>query len=734
MKQKLYIVSNRLPVKATVGENEEFSFVRSEGGLATGLNSLKTEYEKHWIGWPGMCFLKKHDKDAVRKKLEAENLHPIFLNQAQYKSYYEGYCNSTLWPLCHYFYGSARYQKAYWEAYQKVNQLFADEVCRQAGPQDLVWVQDYQLMLVPAMIRDKHPELPIGFFLHIPFPSYELFRVLPERNDLLKGLLGADFIGFHTHDYLRHFMSSVERTLHLDFHLEEVIVNGRAVHVDALPMGINYSLYHEGGRNATVKAYVQEVRKSTGGCKLILSCDRLDYSKGILHRLMAFDLFLKSHPESQGQVSMMMVVVPSRDKVEKYAELKRKIDEKIGEINGAYSKLGWLPIRYIYRALPFEQLMALYKLCDVALVTPLRDGMNLVAKEYVASKSADDPAVLILSEMAGASVELKDAVIVNPNDLDQIEKGIEIALNMPHREQQRRLLAMQNIVSSYDIRQWAADFMKEWQDVVERNRRLTSKVITPEKADQIRQLCQTAKRRLFVLDYDGTLVGFQNDPLQAVPTPELKELLLRMAQQKGNTVVVNSGRDHYIMEQWLGDLPVDIAAEHGAFLKHEGKWAERFIRQGVSEKMRKILNLFVCKTPGSRLEVKDTSLAWHYREVDSWLGDFRSRQLVNALLPECTKYHLQIVDGNKVVELKPSAYNKGTVVTEYLSAASYDFIFVIGDDSTDEDMYRAVPDTAISVNVGKTVSRARFSLQNQQKVLPFLRKMIIDNQQDRKNS
>lgn len=724
MKQKLYIVSNRLPVKATVDGEGHFSFVRSEGGLATGLDSLKTDYEKHWIGWPGMCFPRKKDRCEVRSSLEAMNFHPIFLSQAQYKSYYEGYCNSMLWPLCHYFYGSAQYKKTYWESYKEVNQLFADEVCRLVGLGCWVWVQDYQLMLVPAMLREKRPDLHIGFFLHIPFPSYELFRVLPERDDLLKGLLGADFIGFHTHDYLRHFMSSVERALHLEFHLEEVMVNGRAVHVDALPMGINYNLYHRAGRKPGVQAFVQEVKKSTIGCKLILSCDRLDYSKGILHRLMAFDLFLKSHPEYHCKVSMMMVVVPSRDKVEKYAELKRKIDEKIGQINGAYSRLGWLPIRYIYRALPFEQLMALYKLCDIALITPLRDGMNLVSKEYVASKSVDDPAVLILSEMAGASVELKDALIVNPNDLNQIENALETALKMPREEQRRRLLSMQHIVSTFDIRQWATDFMKEWSNVIERNRQLTSKVVTTERLNAFHTLYRKANCRLFFLDYDGTLVGFQDDPLKAVPTPELMSLLKKISEETGNTVVINSGREHRILEHWFGDLPVDIAAEHGAFLKRNGVWTKRFIRYGVSEKIRKVLNLFVCKTPGSRLEVKETSLAWHYREVDSWLGDFRSRQLVNALMPECAKYNMQIMTGNKVVELKSSTYNKGTAVTEYLSGAPYDFIFAIGDDTTDEDMYRALPDAGISVNVGQTVSRARYSLKSQKEVLPFLNRMI----------
>ena len=330
---KLYIISNRLPVKAA-GSNGTFVFSRSEGGLATGLDSLQTSYEKHWIGWPGVCTDNEKDRQEMNEKLQEMNFHPVFLSEKQIQNYYEGYSNSTLWPLCHYFYAYTLYKKCFWHSYQQVNQLFCDEICRLIRPGDKVWIQDYQLMLLPGMLRKIYPELCIGYFHHIPFPSYELFRILPERAEILKGLLGADFIAFHTHDYMRHFVSTVERVLHLDFNLDELQSGNRVVRVDALPMGINYELYHKASENEKVHQAIDRTRKLFGKHKLVLSVDRLDYSKGILHRLHGFSTFLERHPEYYGKVTLAMVIVPSRDHVGSYAELKTKIDEEIGSING----------------------------------------------------------------------------------------------------------------------------------------------------------------------------------------------------------------------------------------------------------------------------------------------------------------------------------------------------------------------------------------------------------------
>ena len=317
---KLYIVSNRLPVKVSEQEGR-LLFARSEGGLVTGLDSLHTDYEKHWIGWPGFCPDGEECRRKTADELEALRFHPVFLTAGQIADYYEGYSNSTIWPLCHYFFAYTRYKASYREAYRAVNRLFCETVCRLAEPGDVVWVQDYQLMLLPGMLREARPELEIGYFHHIPFPSYELFRILPERAEVLRGLLGADLVAFHTHDYMRHFISTVERVLHLDFRLDEVQLGDRVVRVNALPMGINYDLYHGASQKPEVRAAVERTRRLFGSHKLVLAVDRLDYSKGILHRLWGFAAFLEHHPEYRGQVTLAMVIVPSRDHVGSYAVL-----------------------------------------------------------------------------------------------------------------------------------------------------------------------------------------------------------------------------------------------------------------------------------------------------------------------------------------------------------------------------------------------------------------------------
>ena len=723
---KLFIVSNRLPVKVTHSSGGKFCFSRSEGGLATGLKSLEIDCEKHWIGWPGVCVEEKMEKEDICNQLEKEQYHPVFLSDEQYENYYEGYSNSTLWPLCHYFFAYTLYKKDFWKSYREVNALFCEEVVRIVGPDDWVWVQDYQLMLLPGMLREKCPSLHIGYFHHIPFPSYELFRILPERVEILNGLLGADFIAFHIHDYMRHFISAAERVLHVNFNLDEVQINNRVSRVDALPMGINYEQYHRVIDNEKVRSAVEKTQFLFGEHKLILSVDRLDYSKGILHRLYGFASFLKKHPEYHGKVTLAMVIVPSRDHVGSYAELKTKIDEEIGSINGTYSTIDWTPVCYFYHGFSFEELMAMYHVADIALVTPLRDGMNLVAKEYVAAKQGN-PGVLILSEMAGASVELSDALLINPNDTDQIEQAIYRALNMPLEEQKERLRRMQAILSVQTVNKWAADFMKEWRQTTEKNQRLQKKKISTQDRNEIKKLYDQARKRLIMLDYDGTLVAFKNHPEYAVPTPALRNLLQRFCSDPRNHVAINSGRDHYTLEKWLGDLPLSFAAEHGAFYKENGAWHKNINNQEWDLELLSVLNLFVSKTPHSHLEAKETVLAWHYRESDAWLGELRAQQLTKAIMPVCLKNGLQIMQGNKVVEIKSPEYTKGSEVNRLLLTSRYDFILAMGDDTTDEDMFRALPVSAITVKVGSVSEKAKYNLSTQEEVLPFLEELQSEN-------
>lgn len=717
---KLFIISNRLPIKANRNENNELEFTRSEGGLTTGMDSLTMDVEKHWIGWPGTYTESEEEEKLISEHLEKFNFHPVFLSSDQILNYYEGYSNSTLWPLCHYFYTFIEYENLYWNTYKQVNELFARTTLNLIGPDDIVWVQDYQLMLLPQMIRKSVDNVSIGYFHHIPFPSYELFRVLPERAELLEGLLGADLIGFHTHDYMRHFVSAAERVLDIRFRFDQVLLNNRIAYVDAFPMGINFDLYYNAIQQPEVQAKVDAMRETYGKHKLILSVDRLDYSKGIVHRLRGFAQFLENHPEYREKVSLAMIVVPSRDSVDRYASLKTKIDETIGTINGKFSTINWTPVYYFYHGFPFEELVALYHMADIGLVTPLRDGMNLVAKEYLAAKR-EKAGVLILSEMAGAAIELNEALIINPNNIEEIENAIFTALEMPEEEQMRRLKKMQQSVSRKSVNKWANDFVNELKAINLRNENLNTERIDYQAKIKIQTEYRNSQKRLFILDYDGTLSAFKSRPEDAVPTKETYKLLYKLAADPKNKVVISSGRDRDTLEEWFGSLAIDLAAEHGACYKEHGVWVDNIgDEKPWDNEIMEIVQNFVDKTPRSRVEEKNTTLVWHYRNVDTWLASLREQQLFEALMIPCARLGLQIMRGNKIIEIKSPIHTKGSEARRLLATQNFDFIMAIGDDTTDEDTFRELPDFAYTIKVGNISEVARYSVKSQSKVLPLL--------------
>ncbi len=724
---KLVIISNRLPLKATKTDEGDFEFSRSEGGLTTGLDSLDLDVEKHWVGWPGTYAESVDEENQITEHLKEFNFHPVFLSPDQIQNYYEGYSNSTLWPLCHYFFSFVEYESRYWESYKEVNELFCKFAVPFIEPGDIVWVQDYQLMLLPQMLRKSTKDISIGYFHHIPFPSYELFRVLPERAELLNGLLGADLIGFHTHDYMRHFVSAAERVLDLRFKLDQVFLNNRIAYVDAFPMGINYTLYNDSTLLPSVQEKARELKQNFGSHKLILSVDRLDYSKGILHRLKGFVLFLENHPKYKEKVSLVMIVVPSRDKVDRYANLKTKIDETIGSINGQYSTINWTPVYYFYHSFDFEELVAMYHIADIALVTPLRDGMNLVAKEYLAAKR-DKPGVLILSEMAGASIELTEAIIVNPNDVEQIELALLEAIEMPKEEQLLKLKHMQSTIAKQTVKKWAADFVAELEKIKYLNNNLNSERIDGETLRKIKEEYNLAEKRLMILDYDGTLAAFKSKPEDAVPTEELYEILNDLASDSKNKIVISSGRDHLTLEKWFGHLPIALAAEHGAYYKEDGEWHGNVpIEQPWDDQILSILQSFVEKTPRSKLEIKETTLVWHYRNVDAWLATLREQQLLDALITPCSRRGLQIMRGNKIVEIKSPQHTKGFEARRLLTQDHYDFILAMGDDTTDEDTFQELPRDAFTIKIGGMSEVARYNLRSQSGTLPFLKLLYKDD-------
>lgn len=691
--------------------NGQAIYKPSEGGLATGLSSVYKNAGNVWIGWPGRIVRDRAAQEKARADLKKLNLYPVFLSREEIDDYYEGFSNETLWPICHYMLSYARFNYRYWEAYKNVNLKFAEAVLKLAGKGDRVWVNDYQLLLVPFLLRERLPEISIGFFQHIPFPSYELFRQLPWRESLLEGVLGADLIGFHTYDDVRHFISAVTRIMGVNSTANHLIVHNRPVIVDSFPMGIDYEKFREIAEKPRTRRNIKRVKTSARGAKIVLSIDRLDYSKGILQRLQAFDRFLQKYRKFHEKVSLLMVVVPSRDEVPQYRELKEEIDRLVSDVNARNQTLGWQPVYYFYRSFPVEMLSALYQVANVCLVTPMRDGMNLVSKEYVASRT-DEKGVLILSEMAGASKELSEALIINPNDILGLSDTLREALEMPEGEQTERMAAMRKTVGKFNINHWVKLFMERLSEVKDMQHSLATRHLSNRTLDSIVKKYTAARKRIIFLDYDGTLVGFNVNPLKARPDKELLSLLERLLASKRNRVIIISGRKHETLGEWFGHLPLEIIAEHGAWTKKYRQGWKRY--HGLNDEWKKeimpVMESYADRTPGAFIEQKSFSLSWHYRKVESGLGEQRSMELEDNLKFFAENQNLQILQGEKVIEVKSNLINKGKAAAFWLEEDDYDFIMAFGDDYTDEYTFRSLPETAISVKVGNKVSEAKYSL------------------------
>ncbi|MBP6041949.1 bifunctional alpha,alpha-trehalose-phosphate synthase (UDP-forming)/trehalose-phosphatase [Candidatus Saccharibacteria bacterium] len=719
----LIIISTRLPVTVEK-KNGKLHYNKSSGGLATGLSSLPSG-KTTWLGWPGISKeeLTSNEISEATAKLKEMGCVPVFLNNKQIDNFYSGYCNSTLWPLFHYFVQRANYKSSYWTAYQSVNKLFTQATIKLADTNSNIWVHDYQLMLMPSMLRKSLKTNKIGFFMHTPFPSYEIFRLLPERESVLSGLLGANLIGFHTYDYVRHFLSSVLRILGLENSLGRIhLEDGTTVQTDAFPIGVDYKKFEQAGNNRLAKSTVKKLTKKSAGKKVILSVDRADYSKGIPERLDAYELFLKQNPEYHEKLNYIILAVPSREDIDEYQKLVTEIEQKISHINGRYGSLQWQPISYINQSVSFKELTSLYRVADIMLVTPLRDGMNLVAKEYIAS-TGKKSGVLILSELAGAATELLEAIQINPNDNKMVADSIKTALEMSPKEQKMRLSKMQNRVKRYSIETWASDFINKLDQTS--NKKSSSKMPELSRQNMIKDYSQ-ASRRLLLLDYDGTLKDFVATPDEklARPDEQLLKTLEKLASNSKNRVVIISGRPKKILNKWFKSKNIELVAEHGAWHRNKSKWSKvTSAKQDWKKPAIKILESFADRTPSALIEEKDFAIAWHYREVLPELAYVRERELKNELKQLTVDNHIGIFEGNKILEIKPTNLQKGVVVQKYLREHDWDFIVAIGDDYTDEDMFNVLSEPAYTINVGSGATEAGYQVKSVKDVRDLLKDM-----------
>ncbi len=726
-RNRLILVSNRLPTKIVKGDGG-IIVKPSTGGLATGLSAVYRRIPSIWIGWPGIPLeeVSWSDRRRIEETLASRNLYPVFLTKQDIEDYYYGFCNKIIWPLFHYFPEKVRYEPKYWDAYVRVNKIFAEAILQVYRPGDTIWVHDYHLMLLPEMLRrELGDDTPIGYFLHIPFPSSEIFRLLPWRREILSGVLGADLIGFHTYDYVRHFLSSVRRLLGFEHILGKIHVNGRVVKVDVFPMGIDYEGLLKILNTPGVERRCRNIRKTFKDLRIIFSIDRLDYTKGIIQRLKAYKLFLERYPEYRGKIILVLIVSPSRTGIEEYVELKKQIDELVGEINGKYATLEWCPIAYIYRYIPVEELLAFYRVAEVALITPLRDGMNLVSKEYIASKT-DGDGVLILSEGAGASSELVEALVVNPNNREEVVNAIKMALEMPENEKAKRIRSMQLRIKRYNVFRWADDFLESLSEIKKEQRKLKAKILTKDAKEALISDYIKSRNRLILLDYDGTLTPLVERPDLAKPDNEVTEILRKLSETPGNEVVIVSGRDRKTLDEWFGNLDLGLIAEHGAWIKEKGSsWKIiEHIKSDWKKEIKRILELYVDRTPGSFIEEKEYSIAWHYRKASIELGEIRAKELKEILMNLVATYNLEVIEGDKVIEVRNAGISKGRAILNWLGKKKWDFILAIGDDWTDEEMFASLPKSAYTIRVGIVPSRAKFNISSPYDVRRLLKDLI----------
>ncbi len=736
MNTRLIIVSNRLPLTLRKGDDGHWTTERSSGGLASAMNPILSKSGGDWIGWAGAGG--EEDQEQQRSILQdwaqKEQYFAVELPADIATGFYEGYSNQTLWPVFHNFPSQLKFDAKGWEAYVEANRIFCKAVVERYKPGDLVWVHDYQLILLPQMLRDQLPDAAIGFFLHIPFPSSEIFPVLPRREELLEGLLGADLIAFQTHGHLQQFRSTLLRVLGLESKISEVAVGSRPVRLEAHPIGIAPDGYTDlASRDETTARHYAEWVARYRGRKMLLAVDRLDYTKGITERLRTYAHLLRTHEELKEKVILIQIAVPTREGIETYQDLREEVNRLVGEINGKLGTPDWTPLVYINRSIERAELVALYKLADVCWVGSLRDGMNLVAKEYVACKAAGD-GVLVLSEFAGAAAEMGEALLINPFDEERTASTIERALALEEDERRERMKRLHGRVLHNNVFRWGDRFLAALQEAVSARGRYSDNQPKRLRAAEVVDAYRRASRRLLVLDYDGTLVPFAMQPWQATPPPAVLRLLATLVREPRNCVALSSGRTAEDLDRWFGAIRgIWLMAEHGAELKSPLQATWEPLRSEVSSDWKStvmpILEHFVDRTPGSFIEEKKYALVWHYRMAEPEFGAWLANELVSMLEAMLAETELRAFLGEKIVEVRPVWANKGEALTRLLPASSPpDFLFAAGDDRTDEDLFEHKQSEAWTVHVGPGPTRAAFVVPDFASLLRVLEMFAKEDQ------
>ncbi|MGR2751419.1 bifunctional alpha,alpha-trehalose-phosphate synthase (UDP-forming)/trehalose-phosphatase [Agromyces arachidis] len=712
----MVVVSNRLPVDYVGGEGADTKWKGSPGGLVTALEPVMRANEGAWVGWAGVA-----DREFDPFEHDGISIVPVPLSADEVEEYYEGFSNDTLWPLYHDVIAPPRFHREWWDAYVRVNRRFAEAAARAAAEGAVVWVQDYQLQLVPRMLRESRPDLVIGFFNHIPFPAYGIYSQLPWRRQVVDGLLGADVIGFQRAADAGNFSRAVRRLFGHRTRGSVIEVpehDGETRHVVArhFPISIDASAFEQLARKPEVQERARAIRRSLGDPDVVmLGVDRLDYTKGIRHRIKAFGELLRDDRLTVEQATLVQVASPSRERVDTYRQLRDEIELLVGRLNGDHSTLGHPAITYLHHGYPREEMAALYLAADVMLVTALRDGMNLVAKEYVASRF-DDDGVLLLSEFTGASDELRQAILVNPHDIEGLKDAMVEATQMPTRERARRMRALRKRVKDNDVANWSATFLETLTGVgkIEQG--------VPEGLRAAIARIAEAPRLLVALDFDGTLAPLVDRPEDARATERARAAIERMSEDDDTRVALVSGRALDSLKD-VASPPVAalLSGSHGVELQLDGGGVTIDLRENELTRLEQLIEIVeqaASSADGAWVEHKPAGIALHTRKLGASAGaalQREARERVEQALPG-----LSTRTGKNVLEFAVRASDKGEALTRLRQHAGADAVLYVGDDVTDEDAFATLETDDIGVKVGQGKSLAAYRLRGPDDVAELL--------------
>lgn len=729
---RLIIVTGRLP--AGFGQkNGRVADVSPDGQIASAIlaflrRRLPADQPAFTeIGWAGVAGSKAMNGEPLQRQLPAGafSWYPVFLPAKHDSTLTQGFGKTVLMPLFHSFPSLVEFSFPAYDDYFDMNRQFADSLERYLRPGDMVWIHDYQLLPLAGLLRQRLPELTIGLFLHIAHPPFEIFRQLPGdwQEQLLKGMLGADLIGFQTAEYATLFRNCVRLTLNAAEDGKIIEFDNRLITTGTFPVGIDFSSFNSVEETPAIRQLTADLKQRFKDKKIVFTIDSTDYTKGILRRIKACEDFLQRFPEYGNTVVFIVVVLPSHEPLTRNAERKKMIDERVSLINGKFGTIDWQPLVYMYRSLDFEELVTLYRSCDVALLTPLRDAMNLYAKQFAAS-AIHGQGVLILSELDGAAEELTEALFVNPNDVPSVAQTIKAGLSMPVHERQRRMEAMRKTVSTHDVYRWGSEFLLALQDTRTRRQQFNVRFFDAYSQRQLLERYRNAQKRLLFLDYDGTLMPFFKEPADAKPDDRVLETLGLLAADPRNTVCIISGRDAPVLEEWLGKLPIHIIAEHGAMARYKaGSWEKIGLPADEwGDRVFPVMQRYSKECPGAFIEKKNFSIVWHYRNAAAQLADKVKMELYPALIELTAGLPLQVTLGKKIVEVRNKDIDKGSAVRQLVKLESGDFILAVGDDRTDEDMFRVLAniEQAYTIKVGHEASHALFNIHTPQSLIALL--------------